>query len=214
MENQSKNSIKSLYISLFLVGTFVLGLVAMQLPKMNSEIAMSDKVMAGSEEPIETTIPIGGSDEATNVPLPTASPTAKPTFQPTLSPSPVAALTPEPTLIPIESATPVPTFDLNLPGDTTGTIPTNPPVAQTQQSNNLPIIIGVIVGILLIAGGVILVLVKRRSQETEMTPPTTPPQTPPIYPTSSSQSTDQSGYNTPYDQYMNNQPKTPDNPQQ
>jgi LPXTG-motif cell wall-anchored protein len=220
MDNQSKNSLKSLYISLFLVGAFVLGIVAMQLPRINAEIGMSDNVMAGSEEPVETIIPIGGSDEATNAPIPTvspvisSSPTSRPTLQPAFTSSPTPVLTPEPTLIPMESATPVPTFDLNLPGDTTGNTPTNPPVAQTEQSNNLPIVIGVIVGVLLIAGGIILVLVKRRSQAADLTPPTTPPQTPPIYPTSNIQTPDQGGYNTPYDQYMNNQPKTPPDIQQ
>jgi hypothetical protein len=79
----------------------------------------------------------------------------------------------------------------------------------------------VIVGILLIAGGVILVLVRRQSKEIDPTSggPVMPPQTPmqPPYqapaPQTYSPDQSQSNFNTPYDQYVNNQPNPPNSQQ-
>jgi hypothetical protein len=205
MNKAQENAQKSLYISLFVVAIFLLGIFATQFPKYSANTAQSDSVYAGVEEPVDSTVPpIGGSDEATNAPA-TATPTTRATTVASSSATPVPTIRPTvgPTL-PSEP-TPVPTFELNLPGETTeNATPSPAPVANVQSNSNIPIIIGIIVGLLLIGGGVALVIARRASKANEIIPsgnPVPPPSqfTPPV-------KQDPNTYVTPYDQYMNNQP--------
>jgi len=227
---------KSLYITLAIVSIFLMAIVFISTPSEN-QVAQTDNVFAGAPEPTDFTAPpIGGPEE---FPTPAITATRSPQITVTSSPTtrasasvvasssatplPTLSATPIPTIAAniTNSPSPVPTFDLNLPGDTTTTTtPTNAPVAQIKKSNNTPIIIGVIIGALLIVGGLILVLARRKGKDDEFIPqagPTAPPQSYPPPATgfetiAKPTSPDQPQFNTPYDQYMNNQPQ-PGNPQ-
>ncbi len=115
-----------------------------------------------------TTKPTSAPTSATATPtiIPTVKPTATPTIKPTATPTPVIiaqATTPTPTLIPsVISATPTPASPTTAPAQISPTLTQSGPTpAIAATGNDMPLNLGVIVGIATLGIGIILLLLSR-----------------------------------------------------
>lgn len=222
MIQNNQKATRSLFLTLFVVGCFLSAIIFIQTPKQTDQISKLDRVYAGAIDPVDTTTPpIGGSDETViKTTVPTKSPSPKATS--TASPSAVPIATfflPTTTEAPIvQSPTPVPTFSLDLPGETTPTQTAAPIVQQTKNTNNtMPFIIAGVIGAILLIAGIILFILKKKKDSDDFTPPNTPSNPPaqpfqtPVASPNQPNATGDGSFSTPYDQYINNQPNAPKN---
>lgn len=234
MTKREQHAYKSLLISLAIIGIFLVCIIAAQIPNIASNLSEQDNAMAGAQEPIEATIDPNATDEP-DEPLEDevdVVPTVKPTTSPlstgfsTLTPAPtIATFTPFPTINTEvdQTPTPMPTFAVDIPLETSPTTAPSPkPTSQTQ--SNIGLIIGGVIGSILLIIGIVWIILSRQKKNNEYTMPAPPSN--PEYQSYQSNLMETShasapgwtppnnqpeNYTTPYDQYMennpNNQPK-------
>ncbi len=235
MSRREDQSYKTLLIALTIIGIFLVCTIISQSPRIAANLQKKDNAFAGavdpSDEVIGTTNPNATEppdepledDNGTGTPIATATPFPTVTTQATFTPFPTVTAT----TVAQETETPAPTFDIDIPGQTTPTLSPTPKPA-TKGASNIGLIIGAVVGTILLIIGIVWVILSRQKQSTNYTMPAPPsnPTYPPYQPDnfSNTPAADTSGwaqsnggqqqgqgYTTPYDQYVNgsdpNQPK-------
>jgi hypothetical protein len=198
-KNINKKDLQTMTIAVIIVFSFVILSTIAAIPwESLSDSQSHSNVYAGTQETVDVTpTPI-----ATTAPLITTAPVASPTqlavevtpfptFEPAVTPTPFDfggefGGNTDPQLTP----TPLPTFNLNLPGEgNTDPLPTATQASAVVQNNNTPlIIIGVIVGVVILLAIVGFILLKKSRDNTP--PPTFPGNNSNFNPNSTNSTTD------------------------